>query len=1040
DNIPFVAQDNNGNPSSSHEPLNVLPLSTCVWAMPTAVGSVRGYDELVPFHIRTTERRRYPGFRNSHVPYFSETSGIIKQKKVLSDLHYFMGEQGFSEMHSHQDGSIISITRRNPDTGESFVFISHLAFRSETDYGSVEFDVPGEVCDVKLYARMEFNPDMYSKYAKNYVMAPSASTIFRKSAHEKRSVPFLAGLEASATDIPLTDSTVTFEMKRNNTHLSLKNFGKGTVIVLKTKLSKLSIPSFDALRVLNTQYIGLLERNMAHHHPHYTGHVTKSEMQSPLYVSDISPSSLSPSDLSSPSKISHRSSELSSPTQTFHGSPSSCSHLSIEPSALFHSLYTYCFDMDLSLISEVLFGADREEDKRRKRGCYSLDGNRLAWAGLEGFGPIVDYIISSFDLGHPLCENLRNGTWAVDYLIDIFNDTGFRPALTVFQLVKCCPSFLRPWAFGVAVTVVRGVVRTCLISRLIEAKTRISSLDWFEREVLVSSVSFYSKVPDNPMIDTSIFKCISLAVNDVKGRLSEVPPLDSSIPAGFDHFTEGIMRMWGRDSLISVPGLFLAFNRDSDALSLIVGCACLVRHGLVPNLLDCGRYPRYNARDATWFFMHCVALLMKKNPAILSTKIVRMFPSDNMDDYHDLQVPAGKTAMINDYGLFQKDPKTSASSLPCKFGGYVLKRAVLERMNHESGCNVYNVTLADIICEILVKHSIGITFREWNAGDRIDSVMTSDGFDISTGIDPLTGFTRGGNPQNCGTWMDKMGSGSNNRGIPSTPRDGSAIELVALQHKTLSILSQEEILPLLPDSCHFVLMGGKKVSLEEWCTRIEENFERAFWIPTSRSDADAHKYWVNWSLVNKKGIYKDTFGASSEWCDYQFRSNVSVALSVDPELFIPTHAIECLRNIRSNLIVEGSSVGVKTLTPSDSRYRPAYESTESDDPITSCGAAYHCGPEWVWPYGHFMKAWRWFTSLIEKESEEIEGDDIIHSLTQPHYRHMEYYRLGGSQGLGKLPCSLPELTNHAGQFCGGSCVAQAWSIATMCEFLFGIEE
>ncbi|GKT28212.1 Glycogen debranching enzyme like protein, partial [Aduncisulcus paluster] len=30
DNIPFVAQDNNGNPSSSHEPLNVLPLSTCV--------------------------------------------------------------------------------------------------------------------------------------------------------------------------------------------------------------------------------------------------------------------------------------------------------------------------------------------------------------------------------------------------------------------------------------------------------------------------------------------------------------------------------------------------------------------------------------------------------------------------------------------------------------------------------------------------------------------------------------------------------------------------------------------------------------------------------------------------------------------------------------------------------------------------------------------------------------------------------------------------------------------------------------------------
>ena len=31
--------------------------------------------------------------------------------------------------------------------------------------------------------------------------------------------------------------------------------------------------------------------------------------------------------------------------------------------------------------------------------------------------------------------------------------------------------------------------------------------------------------------------------------------------------------------------------------------ASVIRHGLCPNLLDAANRPRYNARDATWFFM-----------------------------------------------------------------------------------------------------------------------------------------------------------------------------------------------------------------------------------------------------------------------------------------------------------------------------------------------------------------------------------------------------------------------------------------------------
>jgi glycogen debranching enzyme len=55
--------------------------------------------------------------------------------------------------------------------------------------------------------------------------------------------------------------------------------------------------------------------------------------------------------------------------------------------------------------------------------------------------------------------------------------------------------------------------------------------------------------------------------------------------------------------------------------------------------------------------------------------------------------------------------------------------------------------------------------------------MRNDGFNISLEADPETGFIIGGNPHNCLTWMDKMGSSARagTKGVPATPRAGSPV-------------------------------------------------------------------------------------------------------------------------------------------------------------------------------------------------------------------------------------------------------------------------
>ena len=213
---------------------------------------------------------------------------------------------------------------------------------------------------------------------------------------------------------------------------------------------------------------------------------------------------------------------------------------------------------------------------------------------------------------------------------------------------------------------------------------------------------------------------------------------------------------------------------------------------------------------------------------------------------------------------------------------------------------------------------------------------------------------------------------------------------------------------------------GALVSWSEWRGRLGDSFRRCFWVPEKTGESGVE---VEETLVNKRPLVKDSYGASAPFADYQLRPNFAVALAAAPDLLPAAEAWAALQTAQRWL--NGPHIGIKTLDPTDWAYHGHYHSGgDSDHFATSQGLNYHQGPEWVWVKAAFLRARLAVARQLSPDAEaavvaELEGELALVEE-----------ELGAS-----VWASLPELTNAEGAECHDSCGAQAWSIAQFLQLL-----
>ncbi|VBB30985.1 unnamed protein product [Acanthocheilonema viteae] len=501
------------------------------------IGSVRGYDELVPYKIDVvSETRNYTKWNE-----ISQSPAIIPARAALNRLHIWLAEHNYTQIYVDQRTSdIVALTRHNPITHEKVIMLAYTAFNRD----AICYDCPAIddliftglldeiLLEIEFHYTFKGNPESADK-----IVGLNGAKVEIQE-HLKKNNSKLAVIEQYET----------------NGKLHLKHFPSGSVIVIKVSPIK---KATEAIKLIRDYLSG------------------ENDFIKTFFVNALNQSTL----------------------QTYN---------------------------------VLLFRCAAEDLDDFGSNAYNVPNWKiLDYCGLQGLLPYLNDIRSHNDLGHPICQNLRDGLWLCGYIYHRLRNNN--PVLAeiariiriLFLPLREVPYDLRPCYFEALFSL---IYKTTLEQLMEKLSRPFATASEYVQSLALSSVSFLGAV-----------KNARLALLPEGYKTEDEQP--SSLSAGLPHFSTGFWRNWGRDTFIALPGCCLVTGRFQDARNLILAYGGAMRHGLIPNLLDGGYGARYNARDAVWFWLYAIVKYIEMVPngtEILKDKVLRIFIHDDTVYGHDL--------------------------------------------------------------------------------------------------------------------------------------------------------------------------------------------------------------------------------------------------------------------------------------------------------------------------------------------------------------------------------------------------------------------
>lgn len=242
--IIFDMTHDNESPMVKRSVFDFLPSAGLISMSCTAIGSSRGYDELIPHHIHVVNEWRPYAFWTDNVDqghdheHVSYKDGILYAKKIFNHLHQRLANEGYKEIFVDQvNYDVVAITRHNPSNHKSVILIARTCFHKT--------DNPWETGSIRpLNVAGHFNKILFEgKMTGDYEE-------FQKANH------FINGLKNMRAvikeEIKIEDSEmIKVSSKDGENKIEFINFTPGSVIALDVSLEKKHL---DALNMLHKTY------------------------------------------------------------------------------------------------------------------------------------------------------------------------------------------------------------------------------------------------------------------------------------------------------------------------------------------------------------------------------------------------------------------------------------------------------------------------------------------------------------------------------------------------------------------------------------------------------------------------------------------------------------------------------------------------------------------------------------------------------------------------------------------------------------------